>query len=177
MAETAWYYKAVEFLAAKGITTGTGNGNFNLEGKLTRAQFLVMAMRAYGVAPDENPEDNFADGGNTYYTGYLATSKRLSMSQGIGSNQYVPDKEITRQEMFVLLYNALKLTNNLPQGTTENLLTNFSDEDKIASWVKDAISLFVSTGTINGSEGMLNPTDTTKRAEMAQVLYNLLAGE
>ncbi|MEL7563542.1 MAG: S-layer homology domain-containing protein [Dehalobacterium sp.] len=175
VAENAWYYDAVEFLAARGITTGTGNGNFNPEGKLTRAQFLVMTMRAYGITPDENPADNFADGGNTYYTGYLAAAKRLGLSLGIGGNLYAPDKEITRQEMFVLLYNALKLTNNLPQGTTENLLTNFSDQDKIASWAKDAITLFVSTGTINGSEGMLNLTNTTNRAEMAQVLYNLLA--
>jgi len=29
--------------------------------KLTRGQFIVMAMKAYGIEPDINPTDNFAD--------------------------------------------------------------------------------------------------------------------
>ena len=36
------------------------------------------------------------------------------------------------------------------------------------------MSVLVGTGTISGSDGALNPTGTTTRAEMAQVLYNLL---
>jgi hypothetical protein len=36
------------------------------------------------------------------------------------------------------------------------------------------MAAFVVTGTVGGSNGKLNPTGTTTRAEMAQVLYNLL---
>ncbi len=36
------------------------------------------------------------------------------------------------------------------------------------------MTLFVKTGTVSGSNGKLTPTGTTTRAEMAQVLYNLL---
>ena len=43
----AWYSKAVSFIAARGITTGTGNGRFSPQAKLTRGQFIVMVMRAY----------------------------------------------------------------------------------------------------------------------------------
>jgi hypothetical protein len=42
---------------------------------LTRGEFIVMLMRAYGIEPDMNPTDNFSDAGNTYYTGYLAAQK------------------------------------------------------------------------------------------------------
>jgi hypothetical protein len=38
----------------------------------------------------------------------------------------------------------------------------------------EAMTLLVKTNTINGSGGRLDPTGTTTRAEMAQVLYNLL---
>jgi len=67
VAEEAWYYKAVSFIAARGITNGTGNGNFSPETNLKRADFLVLLMRTYEIAPDENPADNFADAGDTYY--------------------------------------------------------------------------------------------------------------
>lgn len=98
----AWYADAVSFIAARDITSGTGDGSFSPEAKLTRGQFMVMLMRAYGIAPDTNPEDNFSDAGNTYYTGYLAAVKRLSISAGVGDNLFAPEKEITRQEMFTL---------------------------------------------------------------------------
>ncbi|WP_322790718.1 S-layer homology domain-containing protein [Sedimentibacter hydroxybenzoicus] len=104
----AWYHKAVSFIAARGITGGTGNSNYSPNAKLTRGEFIVMLMRAYGIEPYANPADNFSDAG------------------------------------------------------------------QIASWAKDAMTLLVKTETIGGNAGMLNPTSTTTRAEMVQVLYNLL---
>ena len=171
----AWHHKAISFIAARGITGGTGNGNYSPEVKLTRGQFIVMLMKAYGIAPDADPNNNFADAGATYYTGYLAAAKRLSISNGVGNNMFAPEKEITRQEMFTLLYNALKIIGQLPQDDSGKTLDHFSDAGQIDSWAKEAMRLMVKTGTIGGNAGKLNPTSTTTRAEMAQVLYNLLS--
>jgi hypothetical protein len=88
---------------------------------------------------------------------------------------FAPGKEITRQEMFTLLYNALKNIGKLPQGNSGKTLSSFSDAGKIASWAKDAMTLMVESGTIAGNGGQLTPASTTTRAEMAQVLYNLLS--
>ncbi len=189
VATGAWYNKAVSFIAARGITGGTGNGNYSPEAKLTRGEFLVMLMKAYGIAPDTNSTDNFSDAGNTYYTGYLAAAKRLGISGGVGNNMYAPDREITRQEMFTLVYNILKAIGQLPgrmgeqsaglttspQGDSDKSLSSFSDAGRVASWAKDAMTLLVETGTIGGNNGMLTATSATTRAEMAQVVYNLLA--
>ncbi|MDP4094720.1 MAG: leucine-rich repeat protein [Bacillota bacterium] len=172
-----WYTKPVSFIAARGIPTGTDSGNYNPNAKLTRGDFLVMLMKAYGIEPDTNPKGNFSDAGSTYYTGYLAVAKRLAIAGGVGNNKYAPDKEISRQEMVTLLYNALKVTDKLPQGNLGKALPDFSDAGKIASWAKDAMTLFVKTGTIGGSYGKLSPTGTMTRAEMAQVLYNLLTNQ
>jgi hypothetical protein len=79
--------------------------------------------------------------------------------------------------MFTLLYNALKVIGQLPQGTElpGKTLSSFSDAGQIATWAKDAMTLLTETGTIGGNNGMLTPASATTRAEMAQVLYNLLA--
>ncbi|NPV89323.1 MAG: hypothetical protein HPY50_00925 [Firmicutes bacterium] len=174
VAAGAWYHRAVSFIAARGITTGTGDGSFSPGAKLTRGQFLVLLMNAYGIAPDARPQDNFADAGDTYYTGYLAAAKRLEISGGIGNNLFAPDREITRQEMFTLLYNALKSIGQLPPGGSGRALSDFADAGQIDAWAKDAMTLLVENGTVSGSSGMLMPLSTTTRAEMAQVLYNLL---
>ncbi len=173
--EDAWYNKAVSFIAARGITEGTGNDHFSPELNLKRGEFLVLMMRAYGIAPDEKPTGNFSDAGNTYYTGYLAAAKRLGISAGVGNNRFAPEKEITRQEMFTMLYNALKVIGQLPKGDSGRTMFDFSDASEIASWAKEAMAHFVRTGTVSGSAGKLSPADTATRAEMAQLLHNLLA--
>jgi len=170
----AWYYDAVTFIATKGITTGTGEGKFSPGATLTRGQFITMLLRAYGIAADTNPTDNFSDAGDTYYTGYLAAAKKLGITSGVGDNKFAPDNAITRQEMFTLLYNALKVLDKLPSGASGKALADFADADGVASWATDAMTALVKAGTVSGSGGKLNPTGAITRAEMAQVMYNLL---
>ena len=134
-----------------------------------------MLMKSYGIAPDLNTKVNFADAGNSYYTSYLAAAKRLGISAGVGNNLFMPEKEITRQEMFTLLYKVLKIIGKLPQGNSGKTLSDFSDAGDIASWAKVTMSLLVENGTVSGSGGKLSPISTTTRAEMAQVLYSLLS--
>ena len=134
-----------------------------------------MLMRAYGLSPDPDFEDNFSDAGNTYYTGYLATAKRLGISAGVGDNLFGPGRDITRQELLTLLYNMLKAISGLPQGESGKTLSDFGDAELVDTWAKEAVEYLVKIGIVRGDDGMLNPVNTITRAEMAQVLYNLLA--
>jgi hypothetical protein len=118
--------------------------------------------------------DSLHDTGNSYYTGYLAAAKRLGIAEGYGGNLFAPDKEISRQEMFTLLYRALTVIGLLPAGESGKALSDFSDAAQVASWAKDAVTLLVGAGTISGSSGKLTPNSTATRAQMAQLLYNLL---
>jgi hypothetical protein len=133
-----------------------------------------MLMRAYGISPDKAPKDNFSDAGNTYYTGYLAAAKRLGISDGIGNNKYAPEKEITRQEMYTLSYNALKSIGQLPANASGKTLKDFTDADKVATWAKGAMTFMVNNGIVVESGSSLLPDEKANRAYMAQVLYNLL---
>ena len=175
VAPDAWYKKAVGFIASRQITSGTGNGNYSPNAIITRGEFITLLMRAYEIAPDKNPADNFTDAGNTYYTGYLAAARRLGISYGTGNNMFSPNKEITRQEMFTMLYNALKAINKLPQGSSGKTLDVFTDTNEINSWAKESFTLLVETGTVVGNDGKLTPNGKATRAQIAQILYSLLA--
>lgn len=174
VSESAWFYKAISYITARGISAGPASKNYRPNDKLTRGDFLVMLMKAYGIEPDENPTDNFSDAGNTYYTGYLAAAKRLGLASGVGNNKYAPEDQITRQQLFTLIYRILGMIEKLPEGDSGKTLSDFTDSGQIDAYALDAMKLLVETGTIAGSGGKLNPRGTTTRAEMAQVLYNLL---
>jgi len=174
VAGSSWYYDAVTFCAARGITTGIGNGMFAPSESITRAQFLVMLMRAYGIQADANSTDNFTDAGNTYYTQYLATAKRLGIANGIGDNRFAPEAIISRQDLFTLLYRALKSVGELPIAAAGKSTADFDDANQISSYAKSAVETLVTAGIINGMGGKLDPCGTSTRAQMAQVLYKLL---
>jgi hypothetical protein len=174
VAADALYSEAVSFIAARGITSGTGKTTFSPDAMLTRGQFITLAMKAFGIDEDKDPTDNFSDAGNTYYTGYLAAAKRLGISSGIGNDLYAPDKEITNQEMYTMLYNVLKVVNRLPEGNSGKTLSDYIDAGSIAPYAKEAVALFVKTGIISDNSRRINPHATVTRAQMAQLLYDLL---
>ncbi|MGE4284802.1 MAG: S-layer homology domain-containing protein, partial [Clostridia bacterium] len=170
-----WYHDAVTFVAARGITTGTSSNVFGANEKLTRGQFMVMLMRAYGIEADENPMDNFDDAGNTYYTNYLAAAKRLSITDGIGDNLFAPDSEISRQDMFTLMYRTLDVIGELPVESSSKTIADFSDSGEVSSYAQQAMNAFVKADAISGCNGTLDPNGTSTRAQIVQVLYNLLS--
>jgi len=174
VADTAWCADAVTFLSARGITTGTTATTFSPDAALTRGQFITLLLKTYGVAAVTNAADNFSDAGDMYYTGYLAAAKQLDITSGVGDNKFAPDKAITRQQMFTLLYNALKALDKLPEGSAGKTLSDFKDSSSVASYAQEAMSYLVQIGVVSGNNGSLLPQDTTTRAQMAQVLYNLM---
>jgi hypothetical protein len=142
VAADAWYGTAVDFIAARGITTGTGGGKYSPDAKLTRAEFLVMLMRSYGIAPDANPSDNFADAGNTWYTHYLAAAKRRHLG-GIGKKSSLRSRN-QRQEMFTRFIQRSEGYRGLQRHGGRR--PELPDADKIAPWAKTAIEFLSKMG-------------------------------
>ncbi|MDN5299921.1 MAG: large repetitive protein, partial [Clostridiales bacterium] len=169
-----WYYDAVTFCAAREITSGTGDQLFSPDRVLTRGQFIVMLMNAYGIDADEVITSNFFDAGDTYYTGYLSAAKRLGIASGVGNNLFAPDQAISRQDMMTLLYHALTILNELPEASTVDSLAAFNDVDAISDYAREPMNTFVSAGIVSGHEGVLDPSGSATRAQIAQILYYLL---
>jgi hypothetical protein len=162
-------------MASRTIISGIGADKFGPGFNVTRADFLVMVMRSYGIEKDTVITNNFIDAGNKYYSAYLAAAKRMGLINGLGNNRYGPEKNISRQDMFVILYNVLDKLGELPTGTKGRTLEDFKDAGDITNYAKDVMKLFVETGTITGYGTNLTPKATSTRAEAAQVLYNLLS--
>lgn len=170
----AWYYDAVSYIASRQIANGTSELEFSPDAEITRGQFLVMLMNAYNVKVDTTLKDNFADAGNSYYTAYLATAKKLGLASGTGDNKFKPDAALTREDMMTLLYNALSIVGELPEGSSEASFEQFGDHAKVSSYAQNAVKLFVEGGFVSGKSGNLDPKGNATRAQMAQILYNLL---
>lgn len=173
VATNAWYAKAVAFMSARKIVKGVGNGLFEPEKSVTRADFLIMVMNSFGIELDSSVSGDFMDAGNKYYTNYLATAKRLGLANGVDDNKFAPETTISRQDMFTLLYRVLEILDELPARANGKSLDNYKDANHIASYATEALKFFSETGMIVGDGNNLFPKSVSTRAQAAQVLYNL----
>lgn len=177
--EDAWYKDAVDFVASRGISTGTDDNKYEPTAKLTRAEFVVLLMKAYQIEPQSASElsntDNFSDADASPYADYLLRAKSLGIIHGVGNNAFDPNREISRQEVLVMLYDILNEMDEAPSEINDLALSSFHDADQVASWAEDAFSALIKAGTVNGYNHKLNPRSIATRAEATQILYNLLS--
>ena len=62
----------------------------------------------------------------------------------------------------------------LPVETNLQKLESFTGSAEIADWAKDAMKLFIGNGYVGGADSPLSPKEIADRAQMAQILYNLM---
>lgn len=173
--ENDWYQTAVAFLASREIVTGKDKLLFKPLDKVTRGEFITMILKAYGIKPNASITDNFVDAGDHYYTGYLAVAKALGITNGIGKKLFAPERAINRQEMASMLYSSLKVLGQLPPSTKSISLDAFEDAKEVNVWAEEAMLTLVQAGVLNGNHSQLNPQSIASRAEVAQLIYNVLS--
>ena len=162
-----WSTKALENAVNNGLLVGD-NGKIMPNDNLTRAQMATVVNRAFGTT-EKVSLSNYTDvAANAWY--YDDMAKAVQMETFVGSGDKLnPDNNITREEAFVVLARAFKLS-----GAAESALDKFSDKASVSSWAKDDVSSLVAVGYVLGSNGQLNPKQNITRAEFAQMMDNLL---
>ena len=172
----AWAIEAVDSLHEKDIINGVGHGKFAPKRNITRADFLIMVMNSFGIKADTHVTNNFSDAGNRYYTKYLGTAKNIGLVLGVGNNLFLPEKNMSRQDMFVVLYRVLDKLGKLPEYVElAKKFEDFSDIGEISDYAVEAIKYLVEAGLVQGNGSKLKPKAMATRAEAAQVIYNIIS--
>lgn len=90
---------------------------------------------------------------------------------GYGNNQFGPMDSVTREQLAVILYNCTASKGISVEAAGD--LSVFHDAEDTSDWAEKAISWAVGVGLLSGKgNGILDPTGTATRAEVAQILMN-----
>lgn len=164
--DVKWAHTAITALAEKGIISGRGNGIFAPNDNITRAEFAKIIVEAFGVNKTEykgtfddvSPDDWFAP--------YVASAQASGIVMGNGGS-FAPYSLITREDMAVMLFRAMKLTKS------SNEKEVFFDSADISDYAVSAVYALYEKGIVKGSgNGMFVPKSNATRAEAAQMIYN-----
>lgn len=103
---SAWYAEAVDTLASLGIINGVGDGKFEPERSITRAEFTTIAMRfAKLPAGGENIFSDVAQG--DWFYRYVVGSIQYGWINGYPDGTFRPNNTITRAEVTTIVNNML----------------------------------------------------------------------
>lgn len=162
-----WAYEYVRYLYDKGIISGKGNGKFEPQGYITRAELVKIICGAKGINA-ENTELPFADTDkDKWYYGYICAAYSNGIISGISESEFAPESYITRQDLCTVLY---RLLNAEPVGTAD-----FTDYGSISDYAKEAVNCFAERNIINGFEdNSFRPFDYCTRAQCAKIIYTYI---
>lgn len=172
----SWAGASVEFLAAYGITTGTGDGaTFSPASTLTRGDYILMLYRTFGFSSTA-AAGNFTDvAAGSYYAEALAHAKALGIATAEADGSFRPNDPVTRQDAMVFLLRAMQAVNRSVPNAYDSYLSRFLDGASVADYARTAMAAMAQAGVIQGNgQGKLNPTGTLNRAEMAVILHRAL---
>ncbi len=104
--EGDYYYDAVLWAAANGVTNGTTATTFAPEAPVTRAQAVTFQWRAAGSpeATGESFDDVAAD---AYYTGAVTWAVEQGITNGTSTDTFSPDVVVSRAQAVTFLYREL----------------------------------------------------------------------
>ncbi len=161
-----WSATALKNAVANGLLNGS-NGKIMPKDSLTRAQMAAIIVRAFG-ATVKGSLNGFSDvSSSDWFADSIAIAYNMGVIKGF-AGEMNPNDPITRQEAFVILARALKLS------PAQAVNTAFSDVNNISGWAKGEVFALINAGYVKGAGGKLNPQGLITRAEFAQVMDNII---
>ncbi len=167
-----WAYKDISELFDKGIINGVSEHLFMPNSQVKREEFVKMIVCAMGLQYETAPDAGFTDvEKNAWYESYVNIAKKFGISNGNDDGTFGVGVGISRQDMAVMIYNAMKLKGYAPTGQTNT----FSDRAMCAGYANEAIAELCSKGIITGvGDNLFDPTGEATRAQAAVIINRAL---
>ncbi len=164
-----WAQKHAEALVKMGVVNGYADGSFRGDNPITRAELTKILVTAFDIHGDDNSYSFIDVADDSWYFDYVKRASGAGVVTGY-LGLFNPDGNITRQDAVLMIYRAMRLTEELPEG-----FKFFADEKDIQDYASDAIRCLADLGIINGSgDSMFLPKNNITRAEMAAVICRSL---
>ncbi|WP_339319642.1 S-layer homology domain-containing protein [Paenibacillus sp. FSL R10-2734] len=170
-----WAKTDIMEMVDRGVISGMNVDIFAPNNKLTRAQFAKMI--ADGLKIKEGASNPFKDvKQGSWYEEAVKRAYAAGIVTGISADKFQPEKEITREEMAVMLVRAKAHGLGVKPDTLKaGKLPVYTDDSSISEWARTSLAVAVESKLMKGrSAKLLAPKGNTTRAESAVVLKRLL---
>ena len=167
---------AIEQLAKRNIINGKTDNSFEPNTTMTRAEFATITVRALGLPLKVNY--TFTDvTENDWFYSYVNTAYSYGIVNGVSDAEFYPSGTITREEAAVMVARAAKLcgmNTDIEALEARDILAGFLDYVKASDWAVGSLAFCYDNVILPNDVMEIKPKETVTRAEIAQMLYNML---
>lgn len=153
--DTAGHWAKTQILnmGSRTAVQGVGESAFEPERNITRAEFAAMIVKGLGIKLDDY-SGKFTDvGASSWCAKYVETAYNYGLVLGYEDGTFKPNDIITREQIFAMICRAMKITelsSGLASSEINSVYSNYTDEDKVASFFKTEVAACIKTGVVNG---------------------------
>ena len=167
---------AIEALASRKIINGKTDTLFYPNATMTRAEFATIVVNALGLPHKSGGSFKDVKKSDWFYS-CVNTAYSYGIIKGVSATEFNPHGTLTREEAAVMVTRTAKLCGldtEYSAFNARNVLAGFSDYVKAADWALSALAFCYDNGILDDSVLMINPKQSVTRAEVADMLYNVL---
>lgn len=169
-----WARTSIEAAASAGWVNGVGGDLFQPNGTLTRAAFVTMLGRMAGVKDTDYTTSVFRDvPDGEWYTSFVVWATENGIVDGYGDGIFLPQNNITRQEMAKIMAKYLNWKGLDTTPSSEISSYPINDLNTIGGWALEPVCFCYEHGLLNGRGSNFAPQANATRAEACVVLCRL----
>lgn len=171
-----WAKSDVELLASKLIVNGMTETSFAPERNVTRGEFVSLIVRALGIAEASADAEEFNDvSASDWFSGAIGAAAKAGIVSGYEDGAFRPGDTISREQMAVILSNALRFAGKPATAPGKLTLYAFEDHADIRPWAEASAAQMVQARIFTGvTDTRFAPQDEVTRAQAAVAVKRLL---
>lgn len=172
--DTDWYFESVKYANINNLMKGVTDTAFSPSTPVTRAMFVTVLYRMEGEPKAEG--NTFKDvPQGSYYEKAVAWANKCGIVNGVSSDMFAPDNNITREQMAAIVYRyAAYKKADLSAGENTNILS-YEDFNHISEYAIPAFQYMAGEGIMKGeTDTTLNPKNISTRAQAATVFMRVM---
>ncbi|MBR3416692.1 MAG: S-layer homology domain-containing protein [Clostridia bacterium] len=164
--EGEYYYDAVAWAVANGITTGTSATTFSPDDGCTRGQVVTFLWRSAGQPEPASAKNPFKDvPASEYYYKAVLWAVEKGITNGTDATHFSPEDTCTRAQIVTFLY---RWQGQPKPTTTSNPFKDVKSGEYFYNAVLWAVEKGITTGT---DKTHFSPEDTCTRAQVVTFMF------
>lgn len=171
-----WGQKDINEAASKLFVLGKGNGRFEPESTVTRAEYPTILLRVAGLM-NLTAQESFKDvKSGAWYERSVSIAAKLGIVNGLADGSFAPAAALNRMEAMAMvgrLLTSLGRGGDISAEEADQILQAFNDKDSIPEWAKLSVALTIKHGIILGDNNNVNPDKSLTRAQAAAIATRL----
>ncbi|RKD21438.1 S-layer homology domain-containing protein [Caminicella sporogenes] len=166
-----WAKDAIEILAGQNIIKGTGNGRYEPQRAITRAEFVNLIVNALNLSSNKDSDIIFKDVKDTdWFSKAVKIAYENNIILGDEEGRFRPNDKITRNEMAAIFYRL-----NKSDADVKDYKLNIKDKSQIPIWALNGVKYVYKKGLMIGyKDNTFRGDKLFSRAEVAVVIYRYL---